>query len=78
MMREHDTMRHLLPGNTIRTDSEIDLFARLLHDHIRFEERELFPHIEKKLTQSELNEIASKLNHTSACPAKWNNEFWKD
>ena len=78
MIVEHEVIRKLLPGMSVRTQSEIALFAQLLHDHIRFEERELFPHLEKNLTQSELNEIASKLDHAAACSSKWNNEFWKD
>jgi len=77
MIAEHEAIQKLLPGTSLRTQSEIALFAQLLHDHIRFEERELFPYIENKLTQSELNELASNLNHASRCSVKWENEFWK-
>jgi hemerythrin-like domain-containing protein len=77
MQLEHDDMRHLIEASKIMTASEINFFADLLYNHIRFEERELFPYIEKKLSQTELNEILKGLGHEHTCSTEWKNEFWK-
>ena len=77
MITDHETIRELIrriDGNSL---NDITTFATLLNDHIRFEERELFPYIERKLTQSELNEIRAHLDHTPSCSDKWPDEFWK-
>ena len=39
------------------TVSQIKEFANLIYDHVRFEERELFPMVEQYLTEDELNAI---------------------
>jgi hemerythrin-like domain-containing protein len=56
--QDHTAIRdHVLSGPF----DEIGLrqFAERLSDHVRFEERELFPFAEAKLTQSDLDRIAS-------------------
>jgi hemerythrin-like domain-containing protein len=77
MMREHEAIRKLLPVNRNLTFADINSFAGLLHDHIRFEERELFPHIEKELSLTQLNDIFDKIDHESSCSTEWKDEFWK-
>lgn len=65
------------------TDKDIDInkgAADLTHridDHIRFEERELFPMLEQQLTAHQLSEIGAILNHEVACPY-YKPEFWKN
>lgn len=39
------------------TTAQVQALGTLLYDHIRFEERELYPTVEKYLTEAELNAI---------------------
>ncbi|CAI8896694.1 hemerythrin domain-containing protein [Chryseobacterium sp. IT-36CA2] len=53
-------------------------FADLLEQHIRFEERDWFPHLEEKLNNAVLNWIGKELDHIH--PEKkevYADEFWK-
>jgi len=77
-IEEHKAIRELIPGDQDLPLAKISLLARLMHDHIRYEERDLFPHIEKKLSPAELNDIASKLKQERSCSSEWEIEFWKD
>lgn len=53
-------------------------FADLLEQHIRFEERNWFPHLEKKLDSSELNKIGKDLDHIHVEKKEmYHDEFWK-
>ncbi len=60
--------------------SEADLlrFASLLDEHIRFEERTLFPHIEKTFLEEQLHEIGRQLeeDHATKETVVWQDEFW--
>ena len=42
---------------SIVTVAQVRELANLLYDHVRFEERELFPMVEKYLTEDELNAV---------------------
>jgi hemerythrin-like domain-containing protein len=46
--------------------------------HIRFEERELFPHLEKVFNGQELEDIGAALEQSNATPfeEKYPDEFW--
>ncbi|MBB3107290.1 DUF438 domain-containing protein [Psychrobacter luti] len=44
-------------GNTDITVAQVKALGTLLYDHIRFEERELYPTVEKYLTETELNTV---------------------
>ncbi len=69
MLEEHVKLIGLynkIRGNTEGWDlktmrDKINLFGELLELHIRFEERELFPMIEKSLSEVELKELGKKL-----------------
>jgi len=78
MIREHEAIRKLIPSHNTLSSVQISSLATLLHDHIRYEERDLFPHIEKKLSTDDLNEVARKLEPTRSCSTEWTNEFWKN
>ncbi|MDN3693761.1 hemerythrin domain-containing protein [Chryseobacterium tructae] len=53
-------------------------FADLLEQHIRFEERNWFPHLEEKLDRSVLNTIGKKLDHIHTDKKDmYIDEFWK-
>jgi hemerythrin-like domain-containing protein len=53
-------------------------FANMLEEHIRFEERMLFPHIEQSLSEVELKNIGLQLSidHNEKKPSPWTDEFW--
>jgi len=53
-------------------------FAALLDEHIRFEERVLFPHIEISLSEQELRNIGQQLTigHEEKKASGWTDEFW--
>ena len=74
LKNEHEAIRQFIhdmdPGS-------IAMFAGKLTDHIRFEERELFPHLEETLSADQLNRIFSSLDHQDGCAASWAEEFWK-
>jgi hemerythrin-like domain-containing protein len=52
--------------------------AEAIHDHIRFEERELFPLAEKIIPREELDVIYEQLLRQQAPKPKWEREFWLD
>jgi len=64
MQAEHKNMKAAFEAlNTGGSDLKAGLadLGEMLNDHIRFEEKELFPMIENTLSESELEEIGSKL-----------------
>ena len=63
MQQQHQSLNKLMAdiqavqdanGSAV-TVSQIREFATQIYDHVRFEERELFPMVEKYLTEDELN-----------------------
>src|SRR5213079_1132254 len=69
LKKEHQTIRSLVSKKL--NEMEIALLSELLNSHIRFEERELFPHIEQRATAEELNEIFKQLDHPTQCQTGW-------
>jgi len=53
-------------------------FATSLNDHIRFEERVLFPYIEERADKEELQNAGKIVNqlHEKKENTSWNDEFW--
>ena len=78
MSEEHIEIEALIHINKNIAD-EINLLsiADKVNDHIRFEERLLFPHIEKQLSQYQLDYILKKLMVDSPSCGEWKDEFWK-
>ncbi len=80
MKNEHKQIRNLI--GELNKDSKnknfIEEFAEFLNKHIRFEERQLFPLIEKEVDSNQLDEIGKFLKdqHITSCKV-WNNQFWK-
>lgn len=62
----------------LNTKDDLLGLATLLDNHIRFEERELFPYLESLLTENQLEKIGESIA-TSHHPYTENypNEFWK-
>ncbi len=54
--------------------------ADLVDNHVRFEERELFPHLEAAIEDAELAKIGKKLLEAQPEPLldTFKDEFWKD
>jgi hemerythrin-like domain-containing protein len=57
---------------------QLEAFANLLEEHIRFEERTLFLHIEKQFSNETMAAIGNELQliHSKQQPLHWNDEFW--
>ena len=75
LISEHKVIRSMIDQQ--HDSDSISTFADILDKHVRFEERELFPQIEKNVPLDQLNEIAKKLIAHSQCDRHWGNEFWK-
>ena len=51
--------------------------ADVLEEHIRFEERELFNHLQKTISTNELKSIEARFsNNSKAIDEKWKDAFW--
>ena len=68
MLEEHLAIRRealrLRAGET--SLEEAQELGRLLHDHVRFEERQLFPSVEEALDADSLAELAAKVEAAQA------------
>jgi hemerythrin-like domain-containing protein len=76
---EHDDIRELILGLDDEADKQtLIILCDFLDKHIRFEEREFFPYIEKKLTTQQLNEVFEELEKVPhAYTEAWDDdEFW--
>lgn len=76
MFQEHEAIEALIHVNAMIPDE--DIFKQLadeLHNHIRFEERILFPYAEKIIPPKEMEEIYQALLVTKQ-KSRWEDEFW--
>lgn len=56
----------------------LNQLANELEKHIRFEERELFNHPQKKITPADLELIEKRVsNNGKTNDEKWNDVFWE-
>jgi hemerythrin-like domain-containing protein len=77
MTDEHQNIEALIHINgNIADEALLAQLADAVNDHIRFEERELFPHAEKILTTEQLNFIHTELSAERPSYPKWEDEFW--
>lgn len=80
MLDEHEKMKKLIEN--IKSDNSnlkiIEEFAILLNEHIRFEERQLFPLFEQEAGTEKLQEVGRflKEHHNPSCEV-WPNQFWR-
>jgi iron-sulfur cluster repair protein YtfE (RIC family) len=59
------------------SSSLVEEFAITLEQHIRFEERILFAHLQNSFTESQLNFIAKKMaSHLPRKEDEWQDVFW--
>lgn len=77
MIEEHEEIEALIHINeNIADETVLTQIAQKLNDHIRFEERQLFPWAEKIISADELTKIGYHLaKENNKCP-KWEDEFW--
>jgi hemerythrin-like domain-containing protein len=78
MQLEHQDIRLCYQELEQADYTTIEKFYTLLDQHIRFEERDFFPLLEKTLTPDELQAIGDKLQHLShqSC-ARYPIKFWE-
>lgn len=55
---------------------KLSLLADTVDAHVRYEERELFPHLEKILTEAQLENIGAQLKDEQALKDEYADEFW--
>ena len=78
---QHAAIRQMIAAfDSAPESSTEDLanFANLLDDHIRLEERQLFPHLEKVVAPDELDLIGKDLErlHATKPADEWHDQFW--
>jgi hemerythrin-like domain-containing protein len=68
----------LIKNKVLNPAKQLEKLVELLDDHVRYEERQLFPHIEKSLKQAQLEVIGKQLNeeHPSLLKDEYEDEFW--
>lgn len=78
MIEEHQELEALIHINEQIGDA--DLLAKIadtVNDHIRFEERVLFPFIEGAITPEQLKAIGEQLGAPSMAGSNWEQPFWE-
>ena len=77
-LKEHEAIRQLT--DKIGHSDDVTLlaeYAELLKDHIRYEERVLFPYLEEHLSQEELLQIGKRLDEVHQhSEDNYEDEFW--
>jgi hemerythrin-like domain-containing protein len=77
MFDEHQEIEAMIHINeNIPDETLLGKLAKAIDDHIRFEERVLFPHAEKIIPETELNLIYEQLPKEKVEGEKWEREFW--
>ena len=72
---EHREMEHMI-SLKLNTPDEIQIFTDLLNNHIRKEERQIFPEIEKQGTVEQLQKLLQE-NHPELKEPAYDDIFWK-
>jgi hemerythrin-like domain-containing protein len=78
-MAEHQNIKTFIDQISLHgteVDKEVVLqLADMVNDHIRFEERVLFPHLEEKLPDEQLKKIGKEIN-TEPLMDNFEDNFW--
>jgi len=72
---DHRRLKHLFTEKT-NIDKALRNIEKGLEQHIRFEERVLFPEIQKKATEAQLGHIEN-MHHPASFKDNLNDVFWK-
>ena len=81
-LQEHVRLKEMISSLAKHTSPDepalLDTFAVVLSEHIRFEERVLFPHLEKAMNSAELQEVGNSLSalHEEEFEDNYPDEFW--
>ena len=81
---EHTTIRELIKmlNKDIDENKKINLISELsqiVNNHTRYEERQLFPYLEEKLSAGQLQKIGKELaNGEHSAREDYEDEFWKE
>jgi hemerythrin-like domain-containing protein len=79
---QHKEINKLLAKLSKNTEDnasgQLEKLATLVDDHVRYEERQLFPYIQRALKDEQLEAIGKKLNDKNASVLKdeFKDEFW--
>jgi hemerythrin-like domain-containing protein len=77
MFDEHENIEAMIHINeNIPDEILLGNLAQAIDDHIRFEERVLFPCAEKIIPEKELNSVYEQLPKERTRCEKWEKEFW--
>ena len=76
MFDEHREIKSILDGGDIANENLLLALAQTVDDHIRFEERQLFPFAEKTIPEKELDLVHQQLTDQVASSETWEPEFW--
>ena len=83
-MEEHAAIREGIEALTVlppeNITDELTKLADQLDKHVRYEERQLFPHLESVLSDAQLESIGAQLNAVPSPALKddYPDEFWKE
>lgn len=79
-LNEHAAIKKLvnsiLNSQTNPDNAAIEELAGLVEVHTRYEERDLFPYIEEKLSPAQLNEAGRLLGQSEILADNFEDEFW--
>lgn len=79
-LKDHLSLRMLaaLIEHNFELEINLDAFATLLNDHIRFEERELFAYMQSNFSEDQIQKITKlSANEKTDFDSKWGDHFWK-
>lgn len=77
MLEDHQEIEAQIHINENISDSHLlEQIAEKVNDHVRFEERELFPFAEKQIPAERLDHIMQQLLVEKPPGTIWENEFW--
>lgn len=74
-LAEHQSMREMVHRG-FSSIAEVQDFRDLLENHIRREERQIFPEIERQATNQQLQDLIN-LPHVALKEPEYDDEFWK-
>lgn len=74
-LSEHRQMEKMI-SDDLKTQDEINSFQEILNKHIRKEEREIFPEIERNASDEELKNLLQQ-NHPALKEPDYDDIFWK-
>ena len=62
----------------MNVQKRLEKLADMVDEHVRYEERELFPHLEKKFSKEQLENLERYIqkHQPSSLPEQYEDEFW--